>query len=138
MIVYGVTSDGRRIRLEEEVVSVEICEGGGGDASPAKKSVASWRASGDHLPEILRDIHYQKDVFRAIHEVIAYTRGETYKGVSWIIGGCYVMDWLRFMAEHGYTLQRSAANVEFKDIYETIKKSKDRKIEMLKGFGIRE
>lgn len=32
MIVYGVTSDGRRIRLEEEVVSVEICEGGGGDA----------------------------------------------------------------------------------------------------------
>ena len=47
------------------------------------------------------------------------------------------MDWLWFMAEHGYTLQRSAANVEFKDIYETIKKSKDRKIEMLKGFGIR-
>ena len=87
------------------------------------KSLSQWRKDGGHLPDILKDFHDQKDVFKAMHAMYEGKpkANERFEEISWVSGQCYVIDWfLWFMAMHGYTLQRSRAKVEFKSLDETI------------------
>lgn len=100
-----------------------------------KKSLHAWRANGEHLPDILRDFHDQKDIFRAMHEMYEgkVDGKERFDGVSWVTGQGYTIDWfLWFMAAHGYTLQRSRANVEFVDIADTVKESRNRSAALIR------
>lgn len=93
--------------------------------------VADWLRSGKHLPPPLRDFHDQKDVFKSLHEW-AGPLEEGEKRPSWIEGHCYVIDlFLRFMAAHGWTLQRSRKPVEFASLADTIKQRRDREVKQL-------
>lgn len=88
-----------------------------------KRHYEAWRKSNAHLPDILKDFHDQKDVFKTMHQMI----GESPKNISgktmdFVDGHIYAIDvFLWFMARHGYTLQRSRANVEFDSIERNIK-----------------
>lgn len=82
-----------------------------------KTSFADWMTSGTYLPPRLRDFHDQKDVFKAIHQLITVDKHEYAKDVSWVVGQCYVIDiFLWFMAKRGYTLQKSRMPFEFRDL----------------------
>jgi hypothetical protein len=76
-----------------------------------------WLRSGRYLPDPLRDFHDQKDVFKAIHELIN-VEGHAYaKPVDWVTGQCYVIDiFLWFMARRGYTLQRTRRKDAYSDL----------------------
>ena len=68
--------------------------------------VDAWLKSGEYLPEVLRDFHDQKDVFKAMHQIVR-DPVTTIKRPSWIEGHVYVIDvFLWFMARRGYTVQR--------------------------------
>lgn len=79
--------------------------------------IDQWLKSGEYLPEPLRDFHDQKDVFKAMHQIID-VKGHGYaKPVDWIAGQCYVIDiFLWFMARRGYTLQRTRRRGAFRDL----------------------
>ena len=78
--------------------------------------VKEWLKRGSYLPPVLRDFHDQKDVFRTMHVF----QGEPPEGETrpdWTIGQIYVIDcFLWFMARRGYTLQRSRAQLPFRDL----------------------
>jgi len=81
-----------------------------------------WVDSGKHLPKWLRDFHDQKNVFRACEE----TLGKPQNGITWVDGHIYTIDrFLRFMALHGYTLQRTRP--EAPAIVDTVKYCKTRR-----------
>jgi len=72
-----------------------------------------WLKSGEYLPEMMRDFHDQKDLFKAMHSLY---RGndQANQMPNWINGHCYVVDWfLWYMASRGYTLQKSRKQVSF-------------------------
>ena len=70
--------------------------------------IDQWLKSGEYLPEPLRDFHDQKDVFKAMHQIIDVKGHDYAKPVDWIAGQCYVIDiFLWFMARRGWTLQRT-------------------------------
>ena len=75
-----------------------------------------WLESGEYLPEILRDFHDQKDIFKVMHYL--YQDNESADRVpNWINGQIYTIDWfLWFMASRGYTLQKSRKDVEFRPL----------------------
>ena len=85
--------------------------------------VQAWREAGKHLPEILKDFHDQKDLFKLMHAMLGEpTDGELIKRPDWVEGQCYVMDcFLWFMARHGYTLQRSRKNLPFDSLTDNLK-----------------
>jgi hypothetical protein len=73
-----------------------------------------------YLPQFMRDFHDQKDLFKSVEQNLG--REEEPYAVPWSNAHCYVIDrFLRFMAAHGYTLQRCRVkDVEFADIFATI------------------
>ena len=72
----------------------------------------------------MRDFHDQKDLFKAMHEIITDCSDK----ISWLDGHIYIIDtFLWFMARYGYTLQKTRTNIEFRDINEDIEMSKERK-----------
>lgn len=76
-----------------------------------------WLRSGKYLPEPLRDFHDQKDVFKAMHQIVNVEGNEYAKPVDWIAGQCYVIDiFLWFMARRGYTLQRTRRKDDYRDL----------------------
>ena len=80
-------------------------------------ALESWLKSGKYLPAPLRDFHDQKDVFKAMHERIKEDPASFIKRPDWMAGQCYVIDtFLWFMARRGYTLQKSRANLPFRDL----------------------
>jgi len=86
--------------------------------------------SGDHLPPPLKDFHDAKDVFKVMHQKYGRNDKNTFEHagqeVNWVLGNCYVIDWfLWFMAQRGWTLQRSRAKVEFADLADEITKMKE-------------
>ena len=89
-----------------------------------KVNIEAWLKSGKHLPEPLRDFHDQKELFRAMHEVIAEPGPEDLiKRPSWVEGQCYVIDvFLWFMARRGYTLQRTRTAGDFRDLGEDVRR----------------
>lgn len=99
-----------------------------GTDPPSKKGYSQWRNKGKHLPEILQDFHHQKDVFKTMHTMIGEDpKNMSGQEVSWIDGQIYTIDvFLHFMARHGWTLQRSRANVEFESLEKNIAYFKDK------------
>lgn len=84
-------------------------------------NVDAWLKSGEYLPEVMRDFHDQKDLFRAMHEIIQVQPDDMIKRPSWVEGHCYVVDvFLWFMARRGYTLQRTRRRGNFRDLKEDI------------------
>lgn len=72
--------------------------------------------TGRHLPPFLSDFHDAKDFFKYMHRV----QGDCQDGdesINWRIGCIYTIDhFLWFAAQHGWTLQRSRAAVEWRDL----------------------
>lgn len=86
------------------------------------QDMVKWSKDGKHLPNVMKDFHDQKDIFKAVH-AMASTH-EVVKDVNWINAHMYTLDcFLWFMARHGYTLQKSRANVDFDELQDTIKKN---------------
>lgn len=80
-------------------------------------NVDQWLKSGEYLPKPLRDFHDQKEVFKAMHEIIRERPGDLVKRPTWIEGQCYVIDvFLWFMARRGWTLQRTRRQGDFRDL----------------------
>lgn len=101
-------------------------------------NIDQWLKSGEYLPEPLRDFHDQKDVFKAMHEIIQERPGDTIKRPTWIEGQCYVIDvFLWFMARRGYTLQRTRRRGAFRDLDADVRGQTERRdaaaFAMLKG-----
>lgn len=91
----------------------------------------AWRKSGDYLPDFMRDFQDQKDLFKAMQEVVERSNeansGHRALQASWTEYHIYTVDiFLWVMAGHGYTLQRSRKPVPFADIFAFVKKAKDR------------
>lgn len=83
------------------------------------RDLRAWLDSAEYLPEFMRDFHDQKDVFKAIHELVNEHDGT--KAINWRDAHIYTIDvFLWFMARRGYTLQRSRAKCDFLDIHQTI------------------
>lgn len=101
--------------------------------------------SGKHLPQPLQDFHDQKDVFKSLHEwmkpSLEKNKDSLDKMPDWRSGHIYTIDYfLRFMAIHGWTLQRSRTKINFCDLDETIKDRRDREAKIFsqmlqEGFG---
>lgn len=105
----------------------------------AKKiDIEEWLNQGKHLPEFMRDFHYQKELFKAMHEIVIEDKSKLEKRPTWIQGHIYVIDvFLWFMARRGYTLQRSRSKMTFRDLTKDIenatKKREDSFAEILKN-----
>lgn len=70
----------------------------------------------------MRDFHDQKDLFKAIHQLIDLDPHENLGDVDVPVGMTYTVDiFLWFMARRGYVLRKSTARLDFDDIDETIK-----------------
>lgn len=88
-------------------------------------------SSGEHLPEILKDFHDQKDFFKAIYHNCGET-SDVLKDVNWMQAHVLTIDvFLHWAGLHGYKLQKSRAKgVEFYDIEETINAFKAKQSEL--------
>jgi hypothetical protein len=77
-----------------------------------------------YLPYFMRDFHDQKALFKSV-ELHLKREKEPY-AVDWVAGQCYTVDkFLRFMALHGFTLQRSRmADIQFADIHKTLEEDR--------------
>ena len=94
----------------------------------------AWLKSGEYLPPFLRDFHDQKDVFKAIDDVVQ-RRDDPSKDIGWIPAQIYTVDvFLWVMARHGYTLQRSRAKVDFDDLERFIEDSKEQQQAIFAGL----
>lgn len=100
-----------------------------------KRTVDDFKQSGDYLPDILKDFHDQKDVFKTMHWNYQNNPPKNHEMPNWEDGQVYVIDWfLWFMATYGYTLQKSRARVDFKDISKMHSARKADETEALKQF----
>jgi hypothetical protein len=81
-----------------------------------------WLKSGEYLPDFMRDFHDQKDLFKSLHAQYRLDEPKDHRDpINWIQAHIYTVDkFLWFMAEHGYTLQRSRKHVSFCDISATL------------------
>ena len=84
-------------------------------------SITEWLKSGKYLPEPLRDFHDQKAVFKAMHANVR--EQPLVRRPDWIEGQVYVIDlFLWYMAQHGWTLQRTRRAGEYLDLAESTRK----------------
>lgn len=91
-------------------------------------TTTAWLESLQYLPPPLRDFHDQKEIFKAMHEIIDVQGHGYVDAVNWRAGQCYVIDiFLWFMARRGYTLQRSRAKVPFRDLDADVKEVRDQR-----------
>lgn len=83
--------------------------------------VCTWRDEKKHLPPFMRDFHDCKDLFKSIDQYL--TSDDDHPGrISWVKAHCYTIDFfLWFMAQHGYTLQKSRARLPFDDLGDLLK-----------------
>lgn len=90
----------------------------------------AWMDSLQYLPESMRDFHDQKDVFKAIHEII--NANETANKIGFRDGQIYTIDvFLWFMARRGYTLQRSRKDLPFRDLADDVTAARQHRIERM-------
>lgn len=79
------------------------------------EKIKEWLQNQEHLPEMLKDFHDQKDLFKRMHSTY---RGSDFSqsAPSWMTGQIYTIDWfLWYMAQRGYILQKSKKKLPFKD-----------------------
>lgn len=98
-----------------------------------------WRRSGDYLPEFMRDFHDQKDLFKALQEVVERSNekhgAHRSLNATWTDYHIYSVDiFLWVMAGHGYTLQRSRRKFSFASVYDFIAASRERSSQALASF----
>jgi hypothetical protein len=84
-------------------------------------TLEQWMGEGKHLPDVMRDFHDQKDLFKAMHDLQKPADPSDVIGghysIDFATGQCYVIDrFLWFMARRGYTLQRSRTKLPFRDL----------------------
>lgn len=95
-------------------------------------TLEAWMKRGEYLPDVLRDFHDQKDIFKAMHDLQkpadpSDAISGAY-GLSFITGQCYVIDrFLWFMARRGYTLQRSRARLPFRDLQADVRAATEKR-----------
>lgn len=94
------------------------------------ETLEQWMKRGAYLPNVLRDFHDQKDLFKAMHDrQKPADPSDAISGaysLSFVTGQCYVIDrFLWFMARRGYTLQRSRARLPFRDLQADVKAATD-------------
>lgn len=93
-----------------------------------KTNIDQWLKSGEFLPEPLRDFHDQKDVFKAMHEIIKERPGDPIRRPTWIEWQCYVIDvFLWFMARRGWTLQRTRRRGDFRNLDADVSEQTERR-----------
>lgn len=95
----------------------------------ADSTTQEWLKSGEYLPPFMRDFHDQKDLFKALDEVVQNRRDtDSYtRDISWVAAQVYTVDiFLWMMAKNGYTLQRSRKRVGFNNIYAWVEAAKRR------------
>lgn len=100
------------------------------------KKLNDWMKSAKYLPEVMRDFHDGKDLFKAMHEII--NANEKANEIGWVNGMIYTVDvFLWFMARRGYTLQKNRAKLPFRDLQSDIKEANENRAnrmnEMLKA-----
>lgn len=85
-------------------------------------NVEAWLKSGRHLPKVMRDWHWQKDLFKAIDELVEpYEPSTMVKRPTWVEAHVYVIDvFLWFMARRGYTLQRTRRPGVYKNLKDDV------------------
>ncbi len=94
---------------------------------------------GNYLPEIIRDFHDQKRLFKRIDEIVQQ-RKEKKNGVeigliNWIDAHVYVIDFfLWYMARRGYTLQKSRKHCQFIDLDQDLREFDRRESEAFGKF----
>lgn len=99
----------------------------------SKRTIDEYRESLDYLPDFLKDFHDQKDAFKCVHETIRIENHDYCKDISWVEGQCYVIDiFLWWAARYGYKLQKTKANVEFRDLDEDIRANNSSAMEAMK------
>jgi len=84
----------------------------------------------------MRDFHDQKDVFKSIHSQYRLDEPKDHRDpINWVQAHIYTVDqFLWFMAEHGYTLQRSRKQVSFCDITATLAHHEKLRMESFKAM----
>lgn len=91
-----------------------------------KPDPTDWLKSGEYLPDFMRDFHDQKDLFKALQEVVERRNEKDGKlsythDLTWVTAHVYTVDvFLWVLARHGYTLQRSRKRVTFSDVHDFI------------------
>lgn len=86
------------------------------------QEVEDWKEKLEYLPTFMRDFHDSKNLFKTIQDNIIIEEGHPAKKISFVEAHCYTIDvFLWFMANHGYTLQKTKKRLEFADIQETLK-----------------
>lgn len=96
------------------------------------EKLKQWIDDGKHLPDFLKDFHDQKDFFKFLHETVKVEEHEMLKDINWIQGHCYIIDcFLRKLAKHGYTIQKSKSSQNFEDLDEAIKSHNKTQYEIL-------
>lgn len=100
--------------------------------------IDAWLERGEYLPKVMRDFHDQKDIFKAIHDIVQERPDGKIKRPDWITGHCYVVDvFLWFMARRGYTLQRTKRRGNFRDLEADVWQAKEKRYaEMVKAIGL--
>lgn len=92
----------------------------------------AWMKGGKHLPDVLRDFHDQKDLFKAMHDLQQPSGPSELEAgaftLDFVTGQCYVIDrFLWFMARRGYTLQRSRSRLPFRDLQADVKAATEKR-----------
>lgn len=90
----------------------------------------TWMEKQLHIPSFMRDFHDAKNLFKAIAHWKQDDPKDPYY-VPWTNAQCYVIEtFLRFMALHGYTLQRSRTKIDggdqFYDVYKTVEDHREK------------
>lgn len=97
-------------------------------------ALKEFLSDGRYLPDILKDFHDQKDIFKALHATYAIDENKYLKDVDWA-GQIYTIDmFLHFMARHGFTLQRSRSKQNFESLRERVSKMNDAQSNALLSF----
>jgi hypothetical protein len=89
-----------------------------------------WLHSGEYLPPFMRDFHDQKDLFRALQEVVETSNAKhgNILSVTWTDAHIYTVDvFLWCLARRGWTLQRSRKPLEFADLDAFISEARERR-----------
>ena len=98
----------------------------------------AWLATGQYLPNVMRDFHDQKDLFKALHDTVNVEKHSYCGDVSWAKGQCYTVDiFLWWMASHGYTLQKSRHKKKFRNIHQTVEGARAARIDAAKAIFAR-
>jgi hypothetical protein len=97
-------------------------------------NINEWLKSGAYLPDLMRDFHDQKDLFKALHEKVSVEKHPYAGEVSWVAGQCYTIDiFLWWMAQHGYLLRRATHKRDFRDIRTSITSARETRLDQARA-----